>query len=109
MCVERAEAEKIHLALVDALRVRALLALDGVHADHAAAKRDLQRAIELSSAMPYPYAEAKARYALGLIYRAGGDVDSASSQWENASIVLRHLGERLYASRVEDAHASGGG
>ena len=108
MCVERAEAEQIHLTLVDALRVRALLALDGVYAHSAEAKKDLQRAIELSSAMPYPYAEAKARYALGLLCRARGDVDSASSQWENASEILRHLGERLYASRVEGAQASGG-
>jgi tetratricopeptide (TPR) repeat protein len=109
MCVERAEAEQIHLALVDALRVRALLSLDGVYAHGADATSDLQRAIELSSAMPYPYAEAKARYVLGLLCRAGGDVDSASTQWEQASIVLRQLGERLYATRVEDAQAPGGG
>ncbi len=104
-CLTRAEAEHIHLALVDAHRVEAFIALELETLPTADAEVRLRRALDLSHAMPYPYAEAKVLYTFGMLCRARNDATAARSHWTAALNILRHLGERLYAAHVEAALA----
>ena len=53
--------------------------------------------------MPYPYAEAQARYVAGLLYRARGepgDTGAARQAFTQPLVGLQRLGERFYAERV---------
>jgi len=100
-CLARARDERIYLALVDALRVQALLALrDG---DARAALPSLEESIALCREMPYPYGEAKALYVAGLALQQSGDTSAARECFESARTLLARLGEGLYAPRVEAA------
>jgi transcriptional regulator with XRE-family HTH domain/tetratricopeptide (TPR) repeat protein len=108
-CQARARTEHIHLALVDALRVEALLALEAGNAQKeqmAGATRALEESLALCRAMPYPYAEAKALYVFGLVERARGGaaaIAAARDRWRDALRLLGALGERLYAERIQAA------
>ena len=104
-CLERAENEQIHLALVDTLRVRSLMAINRGDVDSPVAEDGLLRAIALCRSMPYPYAEAKALYTLGLLCRAQGHLAAASSHWDAATGILQQLGERPYAMLITAAQA----
>lgn len=59
--------------------------------------------VALGQAMPYPYAQAQARYVAGLLLRARGepeDDEEARRQFTQALAILQRLGERFYAERV---------
>ncbi|HEX6796634.1 MAG TPA: AAA family ATPase [Ktedonobacterales bacterium] len=103
-CLRRARAEHLHLALVEALRVRALRDLR--RGDHEAAREAIAEVLALSRAMPYPHAEAKARYTAGLIERDAGLQDAARDHFSAARDLLDRLGERMYRPLVEAALAS---
>jgi tetratricopeptide (TPR) repeat protein/transcriptional regulator with XRE-family HTH domain len=100
-CVARAAAGYIRLALVDALRVRALLSLR--RNETVGAATSLDEALALSRAMPYPYAEAKTLYVYGQLAIHQGDLTRAREWLETALQILRRLGERMYAERIEQA------
>ncbi|HLV97387.1 MAG TPA: tetratricopeptide repeat protein [Ktedonobacterales bacterium] len=101
--IARATAEENRIALGDALRVKALLLLRFSHWQ--AAQETLEEALTLAQAMPAPYAEAKALYVSGRLYQAQGQPDQARQRWEAALVICARLGERLYAERIEAAHA----
>ncbi len=103
-CLHRARAEQLRLALVEALRVRALLDLR--RGDHEPAREAIAEVLLLSRAMPYPHAEAKALYTAGLVERAAGNPDAARAQLEAALAILDRLSERLYRPLAEAALAS---
>jgi tetratricopeptide (TPR) repeat protein len=99
--VQLAERQDQRLALVDALRISALVASRTGRWPEAAAA--LEDAIARSHAMPYPYAEAKALYVYGLLYLESGEPEQARKRFEAARAILGSLGERLYAEQAERA------
>jgi tetratricopeptide (TPR) repeat protein/transcriptional regulator with XRE-family HTH domain len=99
MAVARARAEGMRLALAEALRVEALVALRLERWDEA--QRSLQEALALAREMPYPYAEAKALYVSGQHFTARGQPDAAREQYAAALAICERLGERMYATRIK--------
>ncbi|HLJ81129.1 MAG TPA: hypothetical protein VKT52_06585 [Ktedonobacterales bacterium] len=97
--LERCRAEQHQLALLDALRVQALLAIHRERWEEAAAALD--EAIALARPMPYPYAEAKALSVYGTLESVRGKHAKARERYEQALEICRRLGERQYAQRVE--------
>jgi tetratricopeptide (TPR) repeat protein len=90
---------QLRLALVEALRVQALLAIQQ-HQWHDA-KVILDEALALSREMPCPYAEAKALYVYGLLYHAQSESANAREHFTAALVILHRLEERLYAELIE--------
>jgi tetratricopeptide (TPR) repeat protein len=95
----RAAGEPNRPALVDALRVQAMIATRQGQWQEAAAALD--EALSLSRGMPYPYAEAKALYVSGLLHAAREQPQPARERFEAALAILNQLGERLYAEHIE--------
>jgi tetratricopeptide (TPR) repeat protein len=100
-CVSRATAAEHNFALVDALRVRALLATRRERWQEAADA--LNQSLALARPMPYPYAVAKALYAYGLLHAARGEPELARVRYTEALAILQTFGERPYAARVREA------
>jgi tetratricopeptide (TPR) repeat protein len=100
----RASTMQHRLALLDALRVQALLALHRHRWKKA--ESALEEALAWSQALPCPYAEAKVLYVYGLLYIARGKSQSARERLEAALAICERLGERLYAQRIEQALAT---
>jgi tetratricopeptide (TPR) repeat protein len=97
----RALADHLHLFLVDALRVQALIAVR--QARWHDAQQAMEEGLALCRAMPYPYAEAKALYVYGQLYAAKGDRGLARERYEAALAICARLGEGLYRPHVERA------
>src|SRR5262249_57096051 len=93
----------LQLILVDALRVQALLAVRQGRWQEA--ERALEEVLARCRAMPCPYAEAKALFVYGLLYRAQGEPERAQRQLTAALAILAELAGRLYAERVEQTLA----
>jgi hypothetical protein len=119
-CLERAAGERIRLAWVDALRVRALIAIhrhqdadgttghdekvDGKPGDStslADAQTALDEATLLCREMGFPYGLAKLHYTRGMLAIQAEDMGGAHRSLEEAKTILEPLGERLYRERVE--------
>jgi tetratricopeptide (TPR) repeat protein len=98
--VALATRQKQRLTLVDALRVSALVAIRTRRWPEAAAA--LQESIARAHALAYPYAEAKALYAYGLLYQAQGAPERARERYEAALAICARLGERHYAGHIAD-------
>jgi tetratricopeptide (TPR) repeat protein len=113
-CLERAAGERIRLAWVDALRVRALVAIRR-HQTGGGAKQDdqagastsleearaaLDEAIQLCREMGFPYGLAKLHYTRGMLAIQAEDKAGARRSLEEASAILKSLDERLYHERV---------
>lgn len=97
----RTEALGSRLAFATIWRIEGRLALaeqrweDGLRA--------LDQAAALCQAMPYPYAEAQARYVAGLLHRTRGepgDAEAARQAFTQALVGFQRLGERFYAEWV---------
>src|SRR5262249_51801416 len=101
--LERARAAHLNFALVDALRVQAIVAIRQGH--HAAAEAALEEALAYSRAMRYPYAEAKALYIYGRLYEATGEPEQAREKYKQAMTICTRLGEGLYRPHIERALA----
>jgi len=102
--IVRAEEEPNRLALVDALRVRAMAAIQ--QARWQEAEGALEQALAITRAMPYPYAEAKALYVYGLLHVSKSESQLACARLEAALVILKKLGERMYAGHVEQTLAA---
>jgi tetratricopeptide (TPR) repeat protein len=89
--------------LVDALRVKGLLAARQRRWEDARAALD--EAITMSRDMPYPYAEAKALYVYGQLHVAKSEPQQARKKYEQALTICDWLGERLYRNYIEQALA----
>jgi tetratricopeptide (TPR) repeat protein/transcriptional regulator with XRE-family HTH domain len=101
--VARADAAGLRLALPDALRAQALVALRQRRWE--SARDTLEDALALSRAMGYPYAEAKGLYVYGLLHQQKGEREQAAERLMAAQTILNRLGERFYAEHVEQALA----
>src|SRR5262249_2779533 len=96
--IGRAQATGIRLALVDALRIQALLHIQQQRWEEAQAR--LEEALTSCRAMPYPYAEARALYVYGLLHQARGEPKRARERLKAAHAICARLGERLYAEHI---------
>jgi tetratricopeptide (TPR) repeat protein len=105
--LDRCYREQHQLALLDALRVQALLEIRQERWDEAAAALD--EALALARPMPFPYAEAKALYVYGHLHHAKGEPLRARACYEQGLAICNRLGERLYAERIERALVELGG
>jgi tetratricopeptide (TPR) repeat protein/transcriptional regulator with XRE-family HTH domain len=101
--ISRASAMNLRLALVDALRVQAMLATHQGRWPEAEAASE--QALSLAREMRYPYAEVKVLYDSGLMSVQQGKPAQAREQFEAARAICGRLGERLYAEHVEQALA----
>jgi tetratricopeptide (TPR) repeat protein len=101
--VARATAAGFRWALVDALRVRGMLATRRRQWQQAEAA--LAEALDLARAMGYPYGALKALYASGLLHAQMGQPAPARERFEQALTICTRLGERLYATHIEQALA----
>lgn len=99
--LDRCRREQHQLALLDALRVRALLDVRRGRWNEATAALD--EALALARPMPYPYAEAKALDMYGQLFTAQGEWALAREKYQAALAILDPLGERLYAQWIERA------
>jgi hypothetical protein len=102
--VALARRQEQRLALVDGLRVSAVVAIRTRRWPEAAAA--LQESLALAHAMPYPYAEAKARWVYGQLETARDDGVAASDQFAQARSICVRLGEGLYRPHIERALAT---
>jgi tetratricopeptide (TPR) repeat protein len=70
-------------------------------AQYHAATGDLDEAITLCQAIPYPYAEAKALYVYGQLHAAKGEPKRACERYQAALAICERLGEGLYRPYIE--------
>ncbi len=97
----QAEGERNQLALVEALRVQATVIQR--QAKRTAAGESIERALELSRAMPCPHQTARVLYTYGVLLKDQGADESARQRLQEAQALLAPLGERLYAQHVAQA------
>jgi tetratricopeptide (TPR) repeat protein/transcriptional regulator with XRE-family HTH domain len=96
--VTSAASGQERLALVEALRIRGLIATRQQR--WAAGKAALAEALALSQAMPYPYAEARILYTFGVYRLEHGEFMLASVHFQAARDICARLGERFYRKRI---------
>jgi tetratricopeptide (TPR) repeat protein len=102
--IRGAQAMTYRVALVDALRVRAMVFtrqhcwVDAAHS--------LEEGLALARSMPYPYAEARLLHICGEMYAQKGEPEPAQEPLEAALAIFRRLGARKDAERVEQALAT---
>jgi len=100
-CLAQAGAEPNCLALVDAQRVQALLAIRrGCWHE---AEEILEETLARCQAMPYPYAEAKALSVYGQLHMGRDEPERARAKYEAALAICQRLGEGLYRPHIEQA------
>jgi tetratricopeptide (TPR) repeat protein len=98
-----ARAQHHRLALVDALRVQAMIATR--QRCWAQAEQALEEGLALARGMPYPYAEARLLYVSGALHAQKGEPEPACERLEEALAIFRRLGARKDVERVEQATA----
>jgi len=81
--LRRARPEEMHLVVVEALRVQALVLLRREQWDEAA--RSLAEGLALARAMPYPYAEARLLHLDGTLRAQQGEGAAACEPWVRVS------------------------
>jgi tetratricopeptide (TPR) repeat protein len=102
--LERTRRQSHRLALVDLLRVQGmLLSRQGRWEE---AEDAFKEAVSVSQRMPYPYAEARARYEWGQMLRAKDQPLPAQERLEEALVIFRRLGVRPHVERTERALAA---
>jgi len=99
--VTRARAERNRLALADALRVQARVAIAQQAWTEAA--QALEDGLALTRRMPYPFAEARLLEVDGALHRAQGETPAAKARLEEALTIFRRLGARKDAERAQRA------
>jgi hypothetical protein len=101
--IARAQAQDNKLALVDALRVAAMVALRRQRV--AEVEQALEEGLALARTMPQPYAEARLLQVSGQMHLQKGEVGLARERLEAALAIFRRLGARQDAERVAQAMA----
>jgi len=95
----RAQAEGNRVALVDALRVQAIVSIRQRHWEEA--ERFLEEGLARARGMPYPYAEGRLLYVYGLLHIERDEPGPARERLEAALALFRRLGARQDIKRVE--------
>jgi len=94
----RAREARLSLALVYALRVRALVDIRRGH--WSAAERPLQDALSLARSVPYPLGAAFLLHTYGALHAARGERQAARERLQAALAMFEQLGARAGAERV---------
>jgi len=102
--IARMRPENLRLLLVDALRVQGMVAARQAHWSEA--REAFEEALTLAHAMPYPYGEARAAHAYGLLHVHRGEPAAARERLEAALAILQQLGARKEIEKVEQAMAA---
>jgi tetratricopeptide (TPR) repeat protein len=102
--VGRARAQGHRVALVDALWAQGMVASRQGRWEEAA--RALEEGLSLARSMPYPYAEARLLHVYGQMHAQKGEQGPAHERLEEALAILRRLGARVDAERVEQTMVS---
>jgi len=97
--LRRARPEEMHLVVVEALRVQALVLLRREQWDEAA--RSLAEGLALARAMPYPYAEARLLHLDGTLRAQQGEGAAARDHLAAARAIFARLGARRDSERLE--------
>jgi tetratricopeptide (TPR) repeat protein len=97
----RARREAMRLVLVEALRVRALIALR--RGQWSTAAGSLEEGLVLARAMPHPYAEARLLHVYGRLHVGQDEPALARERLEAALALFTGLSARSDAARVEQA------
>ena len=104
--IAHARAQHHRLALVNALRVQAMVATrQGCWAQ---AEQALEEGLALARRMPYPYAEACLLHVSGALHAQKGEPEPACERLEAALEIFRRLGARKDVESVEQALATSG-
>jgi tetratricopeptide (TPR) repeat protein len=91
--------ERNRVVLVEALRVHGIaLAAQGRYGE---AEDAFRRTVELARSMPWPYAEARALYRLGVLLLDMGSPREARSHLDAAVATFRRLGAHPFVERAE--------
>lgn len=98
---ETAARLRNRMALVDIERIAAHLAIAEGRWDDA--RHALDASLLMCAAMPYPYAEVKARLLAGDTEANARQPQQARTHYEQALAICERLGERLYRARIEEA------
>ena len=101
--LRRAREQEQRVALVDALRVSAMIACGGGDAE--TARAHLDEALDLAQTMPYPYAEARLWHVDAeacLVGPRSADLDAARASLEAALNLYNRLGAQPEAARARD-------
>jgi tetratricopeptide (TPR) repeat protein/transcriptional regulator with XRE-family HTH domain len=101
--VAEAREARMRPILMEALRVQALAWIKEHRWEEA--ERDLEETLALCQALPNPYAEAKTLYVFGHLHLQRGAIALSRERLEAALVILGKLGERLYASHIEQVLA----
>ena len=101
--MSRAAAQNARLATLDALRVRGVLF--SRQRRWTDARHTFERATAMAHAMPYPYAEARTLYELGLMHGETDAPQQARECLEEALAIFQRLGAQPYIKRTEQALA----
>jgi tetratricopeptide (TPR) repeat protein len=97
--IPRVRAANNRLALVDALRVQAMVLTRQSRRDEAT--RVLDEALSLAQAMPYPFVQGRLLYVEGLLHAQGREDRQARERLQGALAIFRQLGAAPSARRVE--------
>jgi tetratricopeptide (TPR) repeat protein len=97
--LRRTRPENLRLALVEALRVRALVAMRLAKWEEA--EQALEEGITLARSMPYPYAEARLLHLSGRLHTQVGTPEAAEERLAAALTIFQRLGARKDIDQVE--------
>jgi tetratricopeptide (TPR) repeat protein/transcriptional regulator with XRE-family HTH domain len=100
----RARAQTNRVALMEALRVQGLVALQQGHGS--TAEGSLAEALVLARTIGVPYLEARVLQAYGMVFAAANEPDRARKQWQSARGIFQHLGAHRDAERTDQAIAA---
>ena len=100
-CLASARERQDRLLLVDALLVHARVAARRDRWSEALAALD--EAMRLAQSIKYPYGEARAYYVSARLHAERKEERQAGELYHHALTILRGLGERTYARRIEGA------
>lgn len=103
-CIVQLRTSENAQVLLDALRVSAHVALH-THADLASVRPDLDEALALTQAAPFPAFEVRVRYAYGLLATRQHEYPVAYQHFQEALVICERIGEGCYRPYVEQALA----
>jgi tetratricopeptide (TPR) repeat protein len=99
-----ARARNDRLALADALRVQAMVAIRQQRRTDA--EQALEEGLTLARSMPYPYVEARLLHLYGVLHLQQNEPGQAAHRLDAALAIFRRLGAHRDAAQVEDALAA---
>jgi tetratricopeptide (TPR) repeat protein len=97
--LQRTRPENLRLALVDALRVQALVATRQEQWQEA--EQAVAEGIALARSMPYPYAQARLLHLSGRLHTQAGKPETARERLATALAIFQRLGARNDIKQVE--------